>query len=246
MSSYSLFKLLARPFVQFSEVNTTEDETWHHYIRLEGNEASIYYLKNMLDKVKSEGGYCVKYNLNMKPLREYEVDILVKHSGEGCIKFHTKLDGKFIFKEEIDEKLFSETFDKIMLSFMENCYHDRRRNSVMFKKFEDPVEPSKYLLIKAFEIDYYTKKETILRTAFQYNGNEKEIENFLDDWKKSKWYENEFENLDVVEGDQIEKGTEIIVGKFCYSEYLNRQMEKYQDNNLDDLLRRDGISNFIE
>lgn len=98
-------------FVKLTENNEHEGETWHFYIPIDGNEAAIGQLLDVtigLDQDIDEG-----YSLDVTPIPEVEVDILVKHADTGYMANHNKLTGVLTLPEDFDERMADEDSDPL-------------------------------------------------------------------------------------------------------------------------------------
>ena len=96
-------------FAKLTEDNEHEGETWHFYIPIEGNEESIGQLFEaiaVLDQDVDE-----QYALDLTPLPEGEVDILVKHADMGYMANHTKLAGVLTLPDDFDKRMADEDGD---------------------------------------------------------------------------------------------------------------------------------------
>lgn len=78
-------------FVKFTENNDSEDETWNFWLQLDGNEDSLKDLGVWLNTFDDDNE---SYELNMAPVDESEVDVLVKHTGQGYMNYENKVVGK--------------------------------------------------------------------------------------------------------------------------------------------------------
>ena len=83
-------------FVKFTEHNENEGEDWNFWLQLDGNEADLETLKEFLNQFDENGDY---YELDMTPVPESEVDILVKHSDQGYMNYENKVTGVLILPE---------------------------------------------------------------------------------------------------------------------------------------------------
>jgi hypothetical protein len=100
-----------RTFVKLTENNEHEGETWHFYIPYEGNEEAIGQLFEaiaLLDQDVDE-----EHSLDMTPIPEVEVDILVKHADTGYMANHNKLTGVLTLPDDFDEKMADEYADPL-------------------------------------------------------------------------------------------------------------------------------------
>lgn len=79
-------------FVKFTETNDNEGEQWNFWLQLDGNEEQLRELQSWLGTFDDDGE---SYELDMTPVPESEVDILVKHSDEGYFMYENKVEGKF-------------------------------------------------------------------------------------------------------------------------------------------------------
>lgn len=80
-------------YVKFSEINDWEGETWHFWIPAEGNEEALKALQSAL-------GESEEYELDLTPVPESEVDVLVKHTDSGYMAYHNKLSGALTLTAE--------------------------------------------------------------------------------------------------------------------------------------------------
>lgn len=101
-------------FAKFTENNDHEGETWHFWLQLGGqNTREFKRLEALLDELDPNGE---QYSLDMTPVDESEVDILVKHSEQGYMLQHNKVTGNFVCPtiiidsddaiEELDQELY--------------------------------------------------------------------------------------------------------------------------------------------
>lgn len=100
-----------KTFVKLTENNEHEGETWHFYIPYEGNEEAIAQLFEaiaLLDQDVDE-----EHSLDMTPIPEVEVDILVKHADTGYMANHNKLTGVLTLPENFDERMADEDSDPL-------------------------------------------------------------------------------------------------------------------------------------
>jgi len=77
-------------FVKFTEHNDWEGEDWNFWLQLDGNEAALKDLQSWLGTFDDDGE---QYELDMTPVDEKEVDMLVKHSGQGYMDYENKVTG---------------------------------------------------------------------------------------------------------------------------------------------------------
>lgn len=79
-------------FVKLTEINDHEGESWHFWLQLDGNEEQLKLLANDIDAFDEYGEFL---ELNMTPVDESEVDILVKHTNQGYMNYQNKVVGVF-------------------------------------------------------------------------------------------------------------------------------------------------------
>lgn len=79
-------------FVKFTENNDNEGESWNFWLQLDGNEAQLKELQSWLGTFDDDGE---SYELNMTPVDESEVDIVVKHTDQGYMDYNNKVTGVF-------------------------------------------------------------------------------------------------------------------------------------------------------
>lgn len=89
-------------FVQFTEYNDYEGETWVFWLQLDGNEQNLLALEQLIARVQ---GVDVEepYSLDLETeLSEEHVDVLVKHAGSGYMNYHNKVVGVMKEPTELD------------------------------------------------------------------------------------------------------------------------------------------------
>lgn len=79
-------------FVKFTEHNDNEGEDWNFWLQLDGNEDELNELYHWLNTFDDDGE---SYELDMTAVPESEVDILVKHTGQGYMDYENKVTGTF-------------------------------------------------------------------------------------------------------------------------------------------------------
>lgn len=79
-------------FVKLTEHNDNEGESWNFWLQLDGNEDQLKQLESWIGTFDDYGE---GYELNMTPVPESEVDILVKHSDSGYMQYENKVTGTF-------------------------------------------------------------------------------------------------------------------------------------------------------
>lgn len=83
-------------FVKFTEHNDHEGETWDFWIQLDGNEADLETLSEFLDQFDPDGE---SFELDLTPVPEEEVDIVIKHTGQGYMDYANKVSGTLTLPE---------------------------------------------------------------------------------------------------------------------------------------------------
>lgn len=78
-----------REFIQITEHNEWEGETWKFYLVKVGNEKFIDKLKKAAEKFDEYGD---RIEISDTIVPEFEVDILVKHADSKYMKSHNKVD----------------------------------------------------------------------------------------------------------------------------------------------------------
>lgn len=83
-------------FVRFTEHNDNEGEDWNFWLQLDGNEADLETLNDFLEQFDPDWE---SYELDMTPVPESEVDILVKHTAQGYMDYENKVTGTLTLPE---------------------------------------------------------------------------------------------------------------------------------------------------
>ncbi len=95
-------------FVKFIEHNDNEGEDWNFWLQLDGNSADLETLGEFLAQFDEYGE---SYELDLTPVPESEVDVLVKHSGSGYMNYENKVTGTLTLPE-IDLETVATDNDK--------------------------------------------------------------------------------------------------------------------------------------
>lgn len=104
-----------KEFVKLTEKNDHEGESWNFWLQLDGNEKALERLKKIID-LAIDAGFAEEYSIDMTPVSEKEVDIVVKHTGQGYMDYNNKVTGTltlpdfddalFNYEDEIDDEVF--------------------------------------------------------------------------------------------------------------------------------------------
>lgn len=90
-------------FVKFTETNDHEGEEWIFFLQVDGNEAELAKMEDMIESWEDESGYDSGYQLGSDDeIPESEVDICVKHSPSGYMDTFNKVVGVFTNPVEDD------------------------------------------------------------------------------------------------------------------------------------------------
>lgn len=90
-------------FVQFTENNEAEGETWHFWLQVYGNEKAIERLQNYIDNAEVDIHH-PEFVMGERRADEREVDILVEHAEEGYMKMHTKITGTLTLPDDLEDR----------------------------------------------------------------------------------------------------------------------------------------------
>lgn len=75
-----------KTYVRFTEHNEHEGETWHFYIRKQGNEDVLAHIAEL---IKNE----FDYEMSMKlEYIEKEVEVMVRNTGSGYMDYHNRVE----------------------------------------------------------------------------------------------------------------------------------------------------------
>lgn len=80
-------------YVKFTENNDHEGETWHFWILADGNESALGHFTSAIDGLEW-------YEIDLTPVPESEVDVLIKHTDSGYMAYHNKLSGVLVLAPE--------------------------------------------------------------------------------------------------------------------------------------------------
>lgn len=96
-----------RRFVKFTERNENEGETWVFWLQLDGNDAELVKLWDLLADLEDEDEDEPEFELDdwaEETLPEEHVDVLVKHAGGTTyMAAHTKVVGTFTCPDELGD-----------------------------------------------------------------------------------------------------------------------------------------------
>lgn len=119
-------------FVKLTETNDNEGESWNFWLQLDGNEDQIDHLARIIELANS-AGFDEEYTLDETPVPEEEVDILVKHTGQGYMDYENKVTGKlalpafddklFDYEDEIDDGVFEWQNDHLYKGGIERLFN---------------------------------------------------------------------------------------------------------------------------
>lgn len=108
-------------FVKFRENNENEGESWNFWLQLDNNQNELNRLQMFVSRFdpNREG-----FEINMLPVDESEVDVLVKHSDSGWMSYENKVTG-YLTLPEVDENLDEDSgFDWLMNNFYKGGIED--------------------------------------------------------------------------------------------------------------------------
>jgi hypothetical protein len=99
-------------FVRFEESNDHEGETWNFWLQVDGNEAELDKLAAALEAWEERTDSDCEYRLfREEPVPESEVDILIKHSRSGYMRFENKVTGTMKVPEDLLDLPDEDQFD---------------------------------------------------------------------------------------------------------------------------------------
>jgi hypothetical protein len=104
-------------YATLTEHNEWEGETWHFYVPIAGNEDALGQLAAALGGLESSWAGEPEdspYELDMEPVPESEVDVLVKRGGDtDYMAAHNKLAGRLVLSDEALGKLRAGDVDPL-------------------------------------------------------------------------------------------------------------------------------------
>jgi len=225
-------KSSTKKYATFIEHNEWEGETWRFYIPIKGNVHELKALEKWINNLEDRS-----YELDWDPIPEKEVDILVKHSDIGYGADHNKLNGKLNWKKATENLGKKEASNEVFNDIMRNCRDKPSENDQYFEKFE--VQPKKYIIFKRQD-----SKNTVKRTAIQYNGNEEEISKFRAEFASQIFYYDDF-NMEAFCENPM-PGDHVILGKFAYTNAVKKIENEKRNQYIHSELYKAGITNFVD
>lgn len=92
-------------FVQFTEYNDNEGETWHLWLQVDGNTDELAKLRALLDEANENAAFDLDYTLTGNVEPESNVDLLVKYGNEPgrYSPAHQKVVGQFACPDTLGE-----------------------------------------------------------------------------------------------------------------------------------------------
>lgn len=109
-------------YVTLTEDCEYEGETWRFYIPVEGNADALSKLAEALASFADQGPEA--FTLDLTPIPESEVDVLVKHGGDtDYMPAHNKLVGRLVIPDDVlaqlaagdEESLYKGDIDDFMV-----------------------------------------------------------------------------------------------------------------------------------
>lgn len=88
-------------FVQFTEINDHEGETWHSWLQVDGNEEQLAKLRTLLAAAEEAAEYELEYTLTENVEPQYIVDKLVQYADCGYSRTHNKVTGEFTCPDDL-------------------------------------------------------------------------------------------------------------------------------------------------
>lgn len=88
-------------FVDFTETNEAEGETWRFWLQWDGNQKELAALHALLGTDEDEEN--PEYELVLTPVSEDQVDTLVEYSQSGYMGFEQKIVGTFTCPESLGD-----------------------------------------------------------------------------------------------------------------------------------------------
>jgi hypothetical protein len=93
------------PYVKLVEKNEHEGETWTFWLQIDGNEANLRRLCDVLAEYEEASDEASEYTLDLDVrLSDHDVDGLVEHGGGGYMAYHTKVTGVLTVPEGLLER----------------------------------------------------------------------------------------------------------------------------------------------
>jgi len=95
---------MSAQFIQFTEVNDNEGETWSFWLQYDGNQQAIDDFRDLLDEAEEhadddEFPYTLTHNIEPESV----VDKLVEYADEGYMASHNKVMGVFTCPDTLGE-----------------------------------------------------------------------------------------------------------------------------------------------
>lgn len=111
-------------YATFIENNDWEGETWKWYIPIAGNEDALTQLSEVIEAIEDDDNTpeC-PYEVDLTPIPEWEVDVLIKHRDTGYLHSHNKLAGKLNLPEEVLDQLADPEQDPFRKGEIEKYVH---------------------------------------------------------------------------------------------------------------------------
>jgi hypothetical protein len=119
-------------YIQFTETNGWEGETWHRYIPIAGNEAAIERLRQLIDDEdadEDEDDFGEGFSIHPDTLTGEQVDTLVKYANDDNTSYagaHEKLVGTLDLDGPLSKKAVENREDLYKLKI---AYYMRSSDS---------------------------------------------------------------------------------------------------------------------
>lgn len=241
------------PFVTFNEIRRDEDndnfDVIKWYIRVKGNEEQLDYFEKDILALKNPS-----YKIDMRPIPEFEVNVLCKYTIQGYWYFHNKLDGKLDWRNKIDEAIMQKNRIDLSYEIGKNFRYCRQKNERLFEKFD--IQPTYYLIFEMIDEDGFEYSDEPLcnanfkKTAVQLNGNEKELALLVKDLKEQNRFGKDLRMEEIVAHPIPESidldHMHVIVGKFNYSNSLIENFDQKKRLYIESVISDCRIREFVE
>lgn len=232
-SSNSLFLQTCPKYIAYfvTFIEKFENETVHYYFHINRSRASLKALKKDLNYDNLSD-----YKIDFEPLCKKEIDEITRVPQKDI--FHVVVGGNLIWKEKIENYVLLAAKDDVSGSIISNCCNQRSDNNKYFESFD--TQPNSYIIFSGKD----ENKSFWKQTAIQYNGNEPEIEKFLEDFRRQSQYKSNFDVGKIVE--QPLEVAYVITGKFNYSSSVNKKAVYKRSKYIKQALNKGGIKNFLD
>lgn len=212
-------------FIKLTEYSIhNSDLSWNIYLHKVANNKELHALAKDLEGISD-------FEVDLaKPLKEYEVDVLVRHAETP--KHHNKLKGKLKWKGKVDRYLRDRAIENVLRYFVSRTYP------------HGMIVPDGYSGDKSYVLVLHTP--TCQPTYIRYEGNEQALDDLYDHLFDGEYVEDlKTDTMNRFSEQHVENEWSVIDAKLMYEETIQNHISMNRKQYIRDILRYGGIRRFV-